>query len=724
MQGKFSFKCFAVPAVAGLAATLLLAPALMASDAGKPTHLTCDSLDHPLGIDSSQPLLSWQLQDPGFGARQSAYRIEVATRPAMLSGAKPDVWDSGRVTSDKSFGVAYGGPELAASTRYYWRVEVWDKDGKPYPPSDVSWWETGLLKESWKAQWIGYEDPEHSAVRKSGAMWITNTGSAQPKPAADAKDNAPQGSADTQHDFRFRFQLNGQVKHADLFVTGKDSAAAWINGKQVLEALPLPPWKQAPWKTYLRQDVTSELKAGDNLLAVGVTLYGTPSENGMGTEETDLTPMSACLYVESSDGSTMVFASSKDWKAALDPPHEWYEPKYDDSAWKNAIPYVPPASPMGTDEMGRPWQTGPVKFLRHSFAINKPVTSARLYVTALGAYRVQINGARIGDQILSPGWDDFRTHVPYQAYDVTQQLKTGQNAIAAWLAPGWYTTPLMWFRQGYNYGDTPPALKAQLRIEHADGSVEWIATDASWKADISPISEAEIYDGETYDARKEQPGWDTAAFSDAGWKQVDLVKPLEPEIVPQSFQPIRAHQTLTATAITSPKPGVYIYDFHQNLAGVARLRARGAAGTDIRLRFAEVLNPDGTMYTENLRTAKATDHFILSGKGEEEFQPDFTFHGFRYVEVTGLTYKPDLDAVKAVAIYTDAPFTAQLQTGSPMINQLWSNILWGQRSNFVGVPTDCPQRDERLGWTADAQVFWRTASYNMDLTQFSKKFGG
>ena len=586
MQRKFSFKRSAVPAIARLAATLLLAPALMASAGQKPAHLTCDSLDHPLGIDSSQPLLSWQLQDAEFGAHQSAYRIEVASSPAMLSGDKPDVWDSGHVTSDKSFGVAYSGPELAASTRYYWRVEIWDKDGKPYPPSDVSWWETGLLKESWKAQWIGYEDPEHRAVRKSGAMWITNAGKATPKPTADArpktsgdaKDNAPEGSADTQHDFRFRFQLNGPVKHADLFVTGKDSAAAWVNGKQVLETLPLPPWKQAPWKTYLRQDVTSELNAGENLLAVGVTLYGTPSANGMGTTETDLTPMSACLYVESSDGSSMVFASGKDWKAALDPSPGWYEPKYDDSAWQSAIPYVPPASPMGTDAMGRPWQTGPVKLLRHSFAINKPVTSARLYVTALGAYRLQINGARIGDQILSPGWDDFRTHVPYQAYDVTQQLKAGQNAIAAWLAPGWYTTPLMWFRQGYNYGDTPPAVKAQLRIAHADGSVEWISTDASWKADVSPISEAEIYDGESYDARKEQRGSDRPPFSDAHWKQVDLVKPLEPEIVPQSFQPIRAHQALTAAAITSPKPGIYIYDFHQNLAGVERLRAQRRRG--------------------------------------------------------------------------------------------------------------------------------------------------
>ena len=694
--------------IAGLTLTACIASA----SAGKPQHLTCDSLEHPLGIDSAQPLFSWQLKDDGFAARQTAYRIEVATKPSFLGG-KPDVWDSGRTTSDKSFGVVYGGPQLAASTRYYWRVELWNKDGKPYPASDVSWWETGLLKENWKAQWIGYEDAEHRAVRTSGATWITN---------ADSSPPGAQASRDTEHDFRFRFQLTGRVKHADLFVTGEDSAAAWVNGTQVLQTVPLPPWKQAPWKTYLRHDVTPNLHAGENLLAVGVTLFGTPSANGMGPSQSDQTPMSACLYVEMMNGSTYVWASGKEWKAALDAKQSWYAPEYDDSAWQHAIAYVPPDSPMSTASMGYPWQTGPVKLLRHSFAIAKPVTSARLYVTALGAYRLQINGARVGDQVLSPGWDDFRTHVPYQAYDVTQQLKTGQNAIGAWLAPGWYTTPLMWFRQGYNYGDTPPALKAQLRIEHADGSIEWIASDESWKADISPISQAEIYDGENYDATREQPGWDTATFSDAQWKPVDLVKPLEPEIVPQSFQPIRPQQTLSAEAITNPKPGVYIYDFHQNLAGVERLQVRGPAGSDIQLRFGEVLNPDGTLYVDNLRTAKATDHFILSGKGLEEFQPDFTFHGFRYVEVSGLPAKPDLTTVKAVAIYTDAPITVQLHSGSPMINQLWSNILWGQRSNFVGVPTDCPQRDERLGWTADAQVFWRTASYNMDLTQFSKKF--
>ena len=226
----------------------------------------------------------------------------------------------------------------------------------------------------------------------------------------------------------------------------------------------------------------------------------------------------------------------------------------------------------------------------------------------------------------------------------------------------------------------------------------------------------------TYDARKEQPGWDTAAFSDAHWKPVDLVKPLEPEIVPQSFQPIRAHQTLTATAITSPKPGIYIYDFHQNLAGVARLRARGAAGTDIQLRFAEVLNPDGTLYVRQPAHSESNRPLYSFRQRRGGVSAGLYLSWLPLCGGTGLTYKPDLDTVKAVAIYTDAPFTAQLQSGSPMINQLWSNILWGQRSNFVGVPTDCPQRDERLGWTADAQVFWRTASYNMDLTQFSKKF--
>ena len=637
-------------------------------------------------------------------------------QPALLASGKPDVWDSGKVISGKSVGVLYGGPALAAAQRYYWRVKVWNEQGQAYPASDMSWWETGLLNgQNWRAQWIGYEDPEHRSVRESGAVWITNPGV-----------SGMNSKADTEHDFRFKFALENPVRHADLFVTGKDTAAAWVNGKQVLEAQPLPPWKQSPWQTYTRKDVTRELQTGANLLAIEITLFGTPASNGVTNADSSRTPMSACLYVEMTDGSVRVFASGANasWKTTLNAPGNWREAQFDDSAWQNPIPYIAPESALGGSKVGPPWPTGPVKILRRAFRLNSPLVSARLYATALGAYQFQINGQRVGDQVLAPGWTDYRARVFYQVYDVTADLKAGDNAIGAYLAPAWYTTPLMWLGQGYNYGDTPPALKAQLRIEHADGSVEWMVTDGSWKAEDSPILKAEIYAGETFDARREQPGWDTAQFSDAHWKRADLVKPEEPSVLAQNFPPIRVERELTAKQITSPTAGVYIYDFGQNLAGVARLHVQGPAGTDVQLRFGEVLNPDGSLYVENLRTAKATDHYILAGNGVEDFQPGFTYHGFRYVELSGLAAKPDLATVHAVVFHTDAPFTAQLHTGNRMINQLWSNILWGQRSNFMSVPTDCPQRDERLGWTADAQVFWRTASYNMDLTQFSKKFSG
>jgi alpha-L-rhamnosidase len=305
---------------------------------------------------------------------------------------------------------------------------------------------------------------------------------------------------------------------------------------------------------------------------------------------------------------------------------------------------------------------------------------------------------------------------------VTAQIAPGQNAIGALLAPGWYETPLEWLQQPNNYGATPPALHAQLRIEHSDGSVEWVTTDASWQASRSYIAHAEIYDGETQDARLDQPGWDTAGFQAHAWGTAETINPEPVQIEAQDFQPIRVERERTARAMTEPKPGVYVYDFGQNFSGVEQIRVEGPAGTTVRMRFAEVLNPDGTLYTDNLRTAKATDHFILSGNGPEDLAPQFTFHGFRYAELTGLPHAPAKDAVKALVLHTDAPFTAKLATGSAMINQLWSNILWGQRSNFVGLPTDCPQRDERLGWMADAQVFWRAASYNMALAAFSRKF--
>jgi alpha-L-rhamnosidase len=693
------------------AISLALTPQVWAQSA-KPVRLQCESLSTPLGVDASQPLLSWQMQDSRSGARQTAYQILVASSSANLAAGKADIWDSGRVTSAESTGIPYHGPALAPSRRYYWRVLLWDRDGRNSTPSDASWWETGLLRqENWKAKWIGYEEQELRHIRESAAVWITN-------PEAEA----PKDTDKNSHNFRLHFQPSKPVKRAVLYVTGQDTAGAWINGKEVLRAQPLPPWRQMPWKTYTVQEVSGAVQAGKNLLAIEVVRYETSRRRGV--QASGQTPMNAVLYTESADGTVELFKSdSTAWRATLNATGNWQAPEFDDTAWKEAIRFVPPTSSFENAELGDPWPTGTVKALRQTFEVAKPVASARIYATALGAYKLSINGRAVGEDILSPGWTDFRQRVIYQTYDVTTEVQSGKNAVAAWLAPGWYATPLQWFRQGYNYGKTPPALRAQLRIEYRDGSVDWILTDEKWKAGISPVLSAEIYDGETYDARKVQSGWDTIRFADANWKTAEVVQPHEPEIVWQYFPPIRAEKTLDAKTVSNPSPGVYIFDFGQNLSGVARIRAKGSAGTDVKLRFAEVLNPDGTLYVENLRTAKATDHFLLAGKGVEEFQPTFTFHGFRYVEVSGLAGKPQLQDVKAVVFHTDAPFTATLKTGSTMLNQLWSNILWGQRSNFVGVPTDCPQRDERLGWTADAQVFWRAATYNMDLTTFSRKFG-
>jgi alpha-L-rhamnosidase len=680
------------------------------AQSSSPAALRIDELMTPLGIDDAQPRFSWQLQDNRQGARQTAYRLLVASKPELLTADKADVWDSGRIASGQSVAVRYAGPAIAPATRYFWKVLVWDRDDKPAPGSPVSWWESGLLKQPWHAQWIGYETAEEHAVRHAGAQWITSP---------EAGTAQPQGT-EQRIAYRAHLDLTKPVRRATLYVAAQDTASAWINGKQVMERAPLPPWKQLPWRKYASEDVTSALRAGRNALSVEATHYiVSPTGNPVNSNP----PLQATVVVEFADGSIRSWVSGPDWKASLRPAEDWMSASFDDSGWKSAIQWTEPeAAGMGDDPLGKPWPTESVKALRRGFESAGPVRSARLYVTALGAYQVFLNGKRVGDEVLAPGWTDYRERVEYQTYDVTANVVPGANLLAALLAPGWYSTPLKWFQQPNSYGLTPPALLAQLRIEHADGSVEWIATDGQWKARQSAILKAEIYDGETEDARLAQPGWDSAGFNEAGWSQAIVIEPKPVAIEAQDFQPIRTETVLPAKSMTVSKPGVYLYDFGQNLAGVERIRVQGPAGTDVQVRVGEATNPDGTLYTENLRTAKATDHFILAGKGVEEFQPRFTFHGFRYVEISGLSTPPGKDAVEAIVLHTDAPFTTQLKTGSAMLNQLWSNILWGQRSNFVGVPTDCPQRDERMGWTGDAEVFWRAASYNADLAAFSRKF--
>ena len=365
----------------------------------------------------------------------------------------------------------------------------------------------------------------------------------------------------------------------------------------------------------------------------------------------------------------------------------------------------------------------PAPFFRKTFVISKPVKRATAYASALGAYELHLNGAPVDSDVLSPGWTDFNKRVHYFGYDVTTQLKRGENVFGAILGDGWYAGYIAFTHKRHYYGGDPRLL-VQLEVEYQDGTREMVGTDESWKAAIGPIRRDDLQMGCVYDARLEMNGWDKAGFDDHGWLPAQVDADAKANLMAHPGEPIRPAEEIAAIKITEPKPGVYVFDLGQNMVGWVRLKAKGSAGQEVTVRHAEMLNPDGTIYTTNLRVAKATDIYYLAGKSKRAYEPVFTFHGFRYVEVTGLDYKPKTPDVTGIVAHSDLAQTGWFECSEPLVNKLVQNSLWGQKGNFLDVPTDCPQRDERAGWTGDAQVFMKTACLNMDSPAFYTKWLG
>lgn len=656
-----------------------------------PAKLRCDYLENPLGIDSRTPRFSWQSDSRTRNWKQGAYQILVASSVERLKSGQADVWDSGKQVSAESVGIRYGGPPLEARHRYYWAVRVWDGEGKLSSSSLAApaWWETGLMTpDNWTAQWITRKNPEDDADR-AGVRWIWVSGQ-------DALSVPPKTAAS----FRTTLDLPEKPFSAALFIRARADFKVRVNGTET--------GAKKDWSDFDRQDIGDRLIAGKNVIEVDASTleppFWMPHEAGKGAPA----GIAVLIKVTGPGGQLSRFFSDATWEARLAGGQDWKPANaaadLNDKRFSDAGPLPQPAA-----------------LLRRDFPVTRRVQSARVYVTALGSYRLSLNGKAVGDAVLTPEFTDYRKRVFYQTYDVTGLLKNGGNTIGAILGDGWYRSPLIW--TGIHLFPAPTRFRAQLEISYRDGTHETIGTGDSWTTAQSPIVNSGIYAGETYDARLEEPGWNQPGFHGKGWEPAVVAGAPSIAISSPVTAPVQAGETVTPKTVTPAGNGAYIFDMGQNMVGWVTLKVKGPAGTRVKLRFAEILNPDGSIYRENLRNADATDLYTLRGGGEESFTPSFTFHGFKYVEVSGYPGKPGLDAISGQVVGSlNQPPTGRLDTSSELINRMWKIGLWGQRGNFLSIPTDCPQRDERLGWTGDAEVFWRTGAYNFDISSFTRKF--
>jgi alpha-L-rhamnosidase len=646
------------------------------------TGLATESHINPSGIDNPNPRFSWKIESKGFDQGQTAYQVLVASSEAKLNETEADIWNSGKVESSQSLFVPIAGAGLESSKEYYWKVRVWDKDGKASRWSEAARFITGILDPAqWKAQWAGAWFPNEYAPQWQYGQWI-GTGQENRGEAFFRKS--------------FHIENTDLIEKAILRVHSGNRSYIHLNSRLIKEC--------AHWVGMYEIDVDFRLKAGKNVLAIHAR-----------DREGNRPDIMASLMLQMKDGTVEFIFTDNTWKARpISAPAEWAQAFFFDRDWANAVDGDPTRRSLRTPEYG-PKAIN----LRKEIDLSGNPETALVHITGLGSYQLFINGNKVSDDLLTPGWTEFDQRVEYQTYDVKPYLNSGTNTIGIMLGNSWW----QFHYNNFKRAGIDTLLKAflQLEVGYSNGTTQTFITDNTWKAAPSAIMKDHIWHGEVVDFRKKEKGWMINGFDDSHWKNTTTVEYPAP-LVAQKAEPMIITEELAPKSITPTLYGTWIVDFGQNVAGWVALKAPEIPSKKILVQYAEVQNPDGSLFLGNLRSAKSINKYYLTGNESGMLQPRFTYHGFRYVEVFGYPETLHPDDIVAKVIHADVKQAGDFACSDELLNKIFLNEQWTFRGNFYAVPTDCPQRDERLGWLADAGNIPVTAAYFYNVNRYFDKW--
>lgn len=731
------------------------------------TEVKINEMHEPVGLDENTPIFSWLLSAEG-GMKQKAAQVLVGTQPE--SG---DCWDSGMMENDRSINIPYEGTALKAETRYYVTVRVWDTEGELQ--EGQSFFETGLLNphiSAWEgAEWIGA--PEYLVASDTISVFTIestihikegNRGGivfgANDYRLLDKEKN--ESLIEGENYFRYVLDISEIPAKIDIYRVGYapgDSADKPFVSFPVIEVKTGEPVITAsnsrkPHKLTIEVIGNTAFTYVDDIridqvesVFFGRTIIDGRQLNPLGERDVTTFPRLNEIGYYAGEGSKVHFDGLH--VRNFRKPHAEIA-SLDVAEGKFLSGEV--------QEVTNP-SCHSLPMLRREFKVEKKVSTARLYATARGIYECSINGHRVGNEYFAPGSSQYDKHLMYQTYDVTDHIKSGENAVGCTLASGWWSDSCTFTVNNYNYWGDRMSFLAKLVLVYEDGSRDVIVTDTSnWQYfGEGPYRYAGFFNGEQYDARRaalfrnfSKPGFAENTLLAVGMKTSDLKPPevitpvpippndlsspstwpgvneTEPELVGNYLAPVHEVELLTAKSMSEPAPGIYIYDLGQEIAGVPLLKLNGREGQKIMIRYGEMLYPKlekygplaGRMLQANIREASNTDIYICNGKGEEIYKPKFTFHGFRYIEISGIAEPPALEDVKGILLSSVTEITGKFHCSNPLVNQLVSNVGYSQRCNFISIPTDCPQRNERMGWVGDTHLFCRTATYQSSTKNF------